>query len=103
MPPVMFVGLIAFTYGLAIKSNLIIKTGLIAFLSGLLLCGIGNAVPLASSFVARLKENGFRTFIKDLRDQPRSWLFVFGFFLVYSLLALVGAAFILGAAVSKFR
>src|SRR5215468_11759178 len=96
VPPVMFVGLITLVYGFAIKSNLIIKTGLIAFLSGLPLCGIGNAVPLGSSFVATLKEHGFRSFIKDFREQPRPWVLLLGFFFVYSLLALVGAVFIFG-------
>jgi hypothetical protein len=99
----MFVGLIGLTYGLAIKSNLIIKTGLIAFLSGLILCGIGNAVPLGSGFVATLKEYGFRSFIKDLCEEPRPWVFFLGFFLIYSFLAIMGVVMILAAAVSTFR
>jgi hypothetical protein len=99
----MLAGTFTLAYGLAIKSNLITKTGLIAFLSGLLLCGIGNVVPLGSSFVATLKEHGLTSFIKDFRTEPRPWVFLLGFFLVYSFLAVFGLLMILAAIGASFR
>ena len=100
--PVMLAGTITSAYGSVIKSSLIIKMGLIALFSGLLLCGIGNAVPFGSSFFAMLKENGFRNFIKDLREQPRPWVLLLSIFFLYSLLAILGVVLIL-VVVGVFR
>jgi hypothetical protein len=95
--PIMFVGFITMAAGLVLKADWATKAGLVACLSGLLLCGAGNAIPLGWSFAVTLRESGVRGLLQDLRAQPRGWVLLLAVFLLYSILGVGGAVLILAA------
>jgi len=95
--PVMLVGFMGLAAGLVLKVNWAVKPGLVTFLSGLLLCGIGNAVPLGWSLVATIREHGVRRCLTDARADPKPWLFITLIFVAYSGLGTGGALLILTA------
>jgi hypothetical protein len=93
--PMMLAGFIGLTAGLVLKVNWAVKAGLVTAFSGLLLCGVGNAVPLGWSLVTTMREHGVRSCMNEVREDPKPWLSITLIFVTYSVLGVGGALLIL--------
>jgi len=97
--PVMFAGFIGLAAGLVLKVNWATKAGLVTSLSGLLLCGIGNAVPLGWSLITTMREHGVRSCLNEVREDPKPWVLITLILIMYSGLGVGGALLILAVLV----
>src|SRR5215467_7619933 len=83
--PQMVSGFVASAAGMVAKKDWLTKAGLVAFFSGLLICGAANVVALGGSFIATLRHLGRHELIKEAREGPIPWIMMTLIFLMYAM------------------
>ena len=93
--PLMAGGMVVSAVGGIFKNDWVMKAGLVAFFSGVALCGMANVIALGWSFIATARRSDCGKFVKDAREEPRPWIMMAAIFLLYATLGVGGLVLIL--------